>query len=55
MAEKKKRSKAWLHFTEKDDNSSSCIVCKMIISRMDGNTSDMLNHLSTQHAPKLKD
>lgn len=55
MAERKELSKAWLHFPEKDDNTSSCIVCKVIVSRMNGNTSDMLNHLSTQHAPKLKD
>ncbi len=36
MAERKERSKAWLHFTKKDDNSASCNVSKIIISSKGG-------------------
>lgn len=31
MAETRKRSKEWLNITLKDDNSASCIVCKITI------------------------
>lgn len=48
-----KHSKAWLHFTQKDDNSDSCNVCKMGISSKGRNTSNMLKYLCTQHSLKF--
>ena len=32
MAEREKWAKVWLHFMKKDDNSTGCNACKMIIS-----------------------
>lgn len=55
MAGRKKWSKAWLHFTKKDDNSASNNMCKMIMSDKGGNTSIILKHLSTQHRLKFEE
>ncbi len=50
MDKRKTRSKAWLHFTNKDENSATCNVYKKA-----GNTSDMLKQLSMQHSVKFQE
>lgn len=54
LAERQKRSKAWLHFTKKDGNHAALISLTIIISSKGGNTSNMLKHLSTRHGLKLQ-
>ena len=52
---RKKRSKAWLYFTQIDDNIATCNNCKVSISSKGGTTSNMLKHLATQHAIHLQE
>lgn len=48
MAERKKQSKALLQIMRREDDSK---VCKIITSNKCGNTSNIQNHLSSQHWP----
>ena len=52
---RKKRSKAWLHFTRKDDTIATCNSCKVSISSKGGTTSNMQKHLATQHGIHLQE
>ena len=53
MASRQKRSKVWLYFTKKDKTRASCNACRAVITSKGGNTSNMLKHLTTQHAITL--
>ncbi|XP_073728045.1 E3 SUMO-protein ligase ZBED1-like [Misgurnus anguillicaudatus] len=52
--ERKKRSKAWLYFTKRDENHAVCNNCKAVISCKGANTSNMLKHMLT-HGTKLQE
>ena len=55
MAERAKRSSAWLHFTKvKDKEEAKCQLCSRVISCKGGNTSSMLKHLNVAHQLKTK-
>ena len=53
MALRQKCSKVWLYFTKKDNTRASCNTCRAVITSKGGNTSNMLKHLTTQHAITL--
>lgn len=55
IMERRKRSKAWLHFTKRDANYAVCNQCGISISCKGSNTSNMLKHLSCQHGIKLQE
>ena len=44
---RKKRAKAWLYFTRKDDNIATCNSCQVSISSKGGTTTNMQKHLAT--------
>ena len=48
-----KRSKVWLHFTNKDANSATCNRCQKTMACKGGNTSNLMKHLAT-HGVYLK-
>ncbi|KAK0155324.1 Zinc finger BED domain-containing protein 1 [Merluccius polli] len=50
---KAKRSKVWLHFTQKDANSATCNRCQKTHACKGGNTSNLMKHLAT-HGVYLK-
>ena len=52
---RKKRAKAWLYFTRKDDNIATCNSCKVSISSKGGTTTNMQKHLATQHGIHLQE
>ena len=54
MAERSRRSKVWLSFSKKDENTANCITCKKDISCKGGSTSNMMKHL-LQHRVNLKE
>ena len=53
MASRQKRSSVWLYFTKKDNTRASCNTCIALITSKVENTSNMLKHLTTQHAITL--
>ena len=52
---RKKRAKAWLYFTRKDDNIATCNSCQVSISSKGGTTTNMQKHLATQHGIHLQE
>ena len=52
---RRRRSKAWLHFTRQDEISAVCNQCSAVISCKGAVTSNMLKHLSTQHGIKYQE
>ena len=53
--ERRRRSKAWLHFTSKDENSAVYNQCNAVKSCKGANTSNMPKHLSTPHGIKYQE
>uniref|UniRef100_A0A915J1F8 BED-type domain-containing protein n=1 Tax=Romanomermis culicivorax TaxID=13658 RepID=A0A915J1F8_ROMCU len=54
MASKRKRSPIWEYFTEMPGNKVECSFCGALLSRNDGNTSNMKKHIEAKHGTLLK-
>ena len=53
--ERKKCSKAWLHFTRKDDETAICNHCQALLSVKGGSPTNMLKHVQAVHNLKVRE
>ena len=53
MVLRQKRSEVWLYFTKNDNIRASCNMYRAVITSTEGNTSNMMKHLTTRHGITL--